>query len=486
MHEKFLKLAAKAAREEAVLDAYQRLLRKVEWPRPFGSDGLVDDVLYEFKKDWAMATQCARGMAQAVYYLRRILVNGVDQGKHWSPPKRVAVCDRNEAIVVHAVLLEPYALDDKYDWGRAPSAPDPQLVQAIRASVPPGKIFRMDTEEGVEGFLKKLQEDFSTPVFQQITVRNFVAVFQLWKATFAPELSDQQATLAYMLDIQKLGVFRHGKLRLQGDPDGTGKVVTVELVVQEGAYLEFWATYKRPPSNEEFEKIIARKDQCIAIAKRRTTGEFFTPADICKRAHEYLLRAGVKYAEVNWWDCCAGTGNLIVDCPAMPGRLFVSTLEKEDVEHMKLVGLHPEAKFFQLDFLNDALPGWMQKKLEEKGSKWVVLINPPFGAGTANDGNKRSGVSKTIVQARMIDKKLAGACRNLFSQFMYRLTEVAPAGTVLGLFSEAVFVGGTSFRRFKTQWDAAWAYINGFTESSAVFAGTTGGWPLLFSVWRKR
>lgn len=492
MHEKFLARAAKAAREEAVLDAYQLLLRKAEWPRPFGSDGLVDGVLYEFKKDWSMTTQYAKGLAQAAYYLRQVLKVGVDQGKHWSPPKRIAVCDKNEAFIVHVVLLEPYALDDKYDWDRAASSPDPKLVQAIHANVPSGKIFRMDSEEGVDGFLAKLQEDPGEPVFQQITVRNFVAIYQLWKAAFATELSDQQATLAYMLDLQKLGVFRHGKLRLQGDPDGAGKVVTVELAVQEHIYLEFWSTYKRPPTTEEFEKIIERKDQCIAIAKRRNTGEFFTPADLCSKAHEYLVRAGVKYEDVYWWDCCAGSGNLVVDCPSMPGRLFVSTLEKEDLEHMKLVGLHPEADFFQMDFLNDEVPAKVKKRLEERDGKWVVLINPPFGAGTdlhgslGKTGETKTGMSSTKTRERMEKDGLHGACQNLFSQFMYRLSEIMPSGTVLGMFSKAVFMGGSNYETFAKVWSEKWESAGGMSFQAGEFNGATGNWPVVFSVWRKK
>jgi hypothetical protein len=419
MHEKFLTRAAKAAREEAVLDAYQQLLRKPEWPRPLGCDGLVDDTLFEFKMDLSLKKQWAKCLAQACYYLRRILHVGVVPGsvgkpdktgktkkippQRLRPPAKIAVCGKRESFVVLASVVEDFVNNDELcDWDRAPSTPDPALVKALKREASPGKIFRMDHEEGVCGFLERLRSPADKLVLQHINKKNFVIIFQIWKEKFAPGLSPQEAVRAYLLDLLACGQYRKGKLRLSGDPDDTGRAITVDLVVAEEDWLEFWSTYKRPPTTEAFEEIVSRKDQCIVLDTRRTTGEFFTPLDVCSLAHEYLVKAGVDYNDVTWWDCCSGTGNLVADCPSMRDRLFITTLEREDVDSMQMAGLHPEAYFKRLDFLNDDFPPKIQKALADPERKWVSLVNPPFSGGASGAiGHTVKGVSKTTTQSGM-------------------------------------------------------------------------------------
>jgi hypothetical protein len=64
--------------------------------------------LFEFKRDWNMTRKYPQGLAQLCVYLRRF--SEKYKGKVYPFPKRVAVCDRNEAVVLPAELLRPYQL----------------------------------------------------------------------------------------------------------------------------------------------------------------------------------------------------------------------------------------------------------------------------------------------------------------------------------------------------------------------------------------
>jgi len=492
---RFVKRAAKAKREEQVVDAYQELLGIRDLPRPFGSDGLADDTLFEAKLDLAMTKDYARCLAQATYYIRRIVHNGVDKGITYSVPKRIVICDRNEALVVSTDQVKPFVYADEFDWSRPPSSPDEALVKEIYANVE-SLIFDTTAELGVTSFLEAYAAG-GEAILQEITAQNFVAVFEVWCTKFSTNLSHQESAMAYMLDLQKLGVFRNGKLRLSGDPDQSGRAMTMDISADEDVYREFWSIYRRPPTTEEFSRIVARKDRLVAITQRRTTGEFFTPGDVAKRAHEYLCRAAVEaglvatpeelYEKAYWWDCCAGSGNLIVDCPAMPNRLFASTLEKEDIEHMRLVGLHPEAELFQLDFLNDVdFPESVRTALADVGRPWVVLINPPFSAGVGEThGNTKTGVSSTQVQKTM-PAGFGTAKQNLLTQFMWHLNSFLPKDALLGFFADPAFMTGDGFEEFYTTWLSSWRCLGGFTEKSARFSGTNGNWPVAFSIYQRK
>ena len=82
---KFLGATERAEREEQVIDAYQKLFHKEEWQRPFNTDGLVLDTLFEMKLDEKLDGIAGhRGLAQCCGYLRKIQLNGVYKKKHMS------------------------------------------------------------------------------------------------------------------------------------------------------------------------------------------------------------------------------------------------------------------------------------------------------------------------------------------------------------------------------------------------------------------
>jgi hypothetical protein len=486
----FLKRISSAQTEEHVLTRYQRLLEVKDWPRPFGCDGLVNETLFEFKLDRSMARGGVSVLAQACYYLRRIRNIGVYKGVQYTAPSRVAVCDINEAFVVDASRLIPYVAAD-YEWDRPPSSPDPKLVDALRAI----RLFvhDMTSEEGVVGFLADVAS-IGSGFSQLIGVDNFALVFQVWKANFAQALGPQQAAHAFLLDIQQSGVF------LSAD---AGKVLfrdggaSYELNVSVEAYRRFWEAYELPPDNAELQRILERKDQLVAMQHRRETGEFFTPADLSALAHQYVLSINPYAYDGLWWDCCAGSGNLTLDCPDMAGRLFISTLHNEDAETIRASGQNHDATVFAYDFLNPVdgtLPPDLLAALTP-GSKWTMLINPPFAAGTdlesslGKAGGVKTGVSSTMLGAAMSRERLGHACQNLYAQFLYgilKMIEEKQIGMTLGVFSVAAWLGGTGFRKFRELWLSRFEFRGGLTVQCSEFHGAKGAWPVTFTTWSSR
>ena len=336
-------------------------------------------------------------------------------------------------------------------------------------------------------------QDYAAEVKQLVTRQNFVSIFETWRAQFAPKLNQQDAALAYLYDLQNLRYVNTDAGSVLLGPPGKG----IELHVPVEKYQAFWQVFKIPPSNKELSAILARKDQLVAMQLRRETGEFFTPLDLAALAHQKLLEAVPDaYENYLWWDPCCGLGNLTLACPEMPGRLFMSTLNKQDVQAVVQSGANPEAVVFDHDFLNHPdgdLPQALWDKLKP-GSKWVFFLNPPFAAGAdkgmitpSAKASTKAGVSDTQVGTDMKAERLGHACQNTSAQFMYRiqkLVEDYELDATVCLFSNVVFATGTGYQDFRSSWFSTFTSVGAFTFPSSEFAGVKGAWPVLFSMWK--
>ena len=349
-------------------------------------------------------------------------------------------------------------------------------------------VYAMDDAAQVRVFLDVLRAT-GDAVKQLVTRENFVAVFATWRAQFATELSQQDAALAYLYDLQNLRYINEEAGSVLLGPPGKG----FELRVPVERYKAFWHVFQLPPSNRELAAILARKDQLVAMQLRRETGEFFTPADIANFAHGQLLEAVPDaYENWNWWDPACGLGNLTLACPEMRDRLFLSTLNKQDVDAVRQSGESPEALVFDYDFLNktdEELPAALRAKLVP-GSKWIFFLNPPFAAGNdlmASFGSSRgakvkTGVSDTRVGNAMETEKLGHACQNTYTQFMYRIQQIVDTyklKAIVGIFSVAAFATGSAYADFREHWAKSCSLIGAFTFQCSEFAGASGAWPVI-------
>lgn len=483
--DRFTKSINKANREEDVIAAYQRLLPG-EWQRPFASDGYEHDALWEFKHGVSLHSILTKVVAQGCYYLRKCYAEGVYKGQHFPMPSKLVVADDNEAVVIATSDLMQFIGDDSFDWDLPPSSPDQVLVEALTHGMPPTRVYRVDDPDQVGHFVTAL-ENTGTHMLSEVTRHNFVSLFTVWKHMFPEGTDPQTLAYAYLIDLAKENALldeANGRIVFITDK---GKI---ELPVSGERYKAFWNTYRRPPQYGEMQALYDRKDQLVAIQKRRMTGEFFTPIDIAEKAHEYMRVATLEdvtslYKKV-WWDCCCGTGNLTFHCPDTT-PLYMSTLEAGDIQVIKDSGQNPQATMFQFDFLNDPwekLPAGMIDRIKEDG-ELVVMINPPFAAGTGGTKDHKEDVSSTAT-AKMMDG-LSHAVQNTYTQFMFRLLDFSKTFGVkitLGMFSVAAFSGGPGYAAFRELWEKQATYVNGFGFHAEEFQGTKGSWPCVWHQWR--
>jgi hypothetical protein len=115
------------------------------------------------------------------------------------------------------------------------------------------------------------------------------------------------------------------------------------------------------------------------------------------------------------------------------------------------MGYNPEAVKFQYDFLNDdyeKLPEGLRKAIEE-GCQIIVLMNPPYAAGTGQKvatNGVRKGMSDTYIGEIMSNNKMGRAKQQLYVQFLYRCMMMGIKN--IAIFSKPLFMTGGSFIPF--------------------------------------
>lgn len=506
---KVIKLLGKANREAQVEDAYMKIIGANELVRPFGCDGISNDILFEFKLDGKLDNAAGiTAIAQATYYVHHIVTNGVYKNEIYSPPKFIAICDKTQAIVLPAILLKPFIYDEQYDWKRPASSPDKTLVNAIHEAFNNVVVYDMTTETGIETFKDAVLCNDVDAVQQEITHENFDRIFVEWKRIFASDKNPQEAALAFLLDLQLQGIKddASGRIILRCEYVVGDVTKYVDIRVPLSKYQSFWDVYKRPPSNIEMAKIIERKDRLVVMQMRKETGEYFTPLAYAKLAHDYLAKVipdryegnGVHhsmYDDYNWWDPCCGTGNLTLDCPpTMQGKLFMSTLNQEDIDVICNAGQNPNAMIFRYDFLNQCdleLPEELQMALVDE-KPWIFILNPPYATGTemaatvGSDKNTKAGRSKTVIGDRMRKLKMGAACQNTMGQFAFRISELSSVYNIetnIGLFSGGILWTGSGMDKFGEKFRNGLEPRGGFCFHCSTFEGTNGNWPVVYTNW---
>jgi hypothetical protein len=229
-------------------------------------------------------------------------------------------------------------------------------------------------------------------------------------------------------------------------------------------------------------------DRIVEDTTRRKQGEFFTPAIWVDKAHEYIASV---YGE-NWkeeyivWDPAWGTGNLTRDYQFK--ELYVSTLNQSDIDTANQMGYNSEAVKFQYDFLNDdysKLPKGLRIAIEE-GRKIIVLMNPPYA--TVNDfknivndgGSSKNKVEDTKVKIEMNNEKMGLSVKNLYSQFIYRITKLGKMN--IAIFSKPLMFSGIDFEIFRNKVLNNYTFEKGFIFKASEFDDVSTKWGVSFSI----
>lgn len=343
-----------------------------------------------------------------------------------------------------------------------------------------------------------------------ITPDNLKQVFDKWVEMIGREIGGAPAdkyALLFFADIMHDGTrATHENLPAELLHQGEAPVFSLDsklykLGNREG-YRQFWSIYHRPPDKEYRDYLLERRDSLIPLDERSFKGAFYTPLHVVDKAYDKLTEVLGKSWQKNYivWDMCCGVGNLEAK-HSNPRNIFMSTLDQADIDMMKSVKTCAAATRFQYDYLNDditddgridySLTGKVPQGLRQaiaEGRKILVLINPPY-AEASNAGNtglkdgdeNKTGVALTKVGRWMKQVDYSYAARELFAQFVARISIEIPNAT-LAMFSTLKYVNAPNFEKFRQLWNAD--YQGGFLVHSKAFDGLKGDFPIGFLIWK--
>jgi hypothetical protein len=490
-----------AKSEEDVKDAYVKALGLKSL-----SKGLIDirtnEIWFEAKE---APTPPAAMFAQLLSYVRAATKKGEDI------PPFLAVLDREKAALMETKYALPLFKDKDIEWSTSASQISKATIKQIQPYIEAHfVVYKIETHEAefIEAVKTGIKEGkfIRTP----ITPDNLKQVFDKWVDMIGRELDgvdEVDYALMFFADIMHDGKNKvidnlPARLAYEGDTPffvNNGKTYYLSSVA---GYRRFWAIYHRPPHQEYREYLLERRDSLLPIDERSFKGAYYTPLKVVDKAYDLLAKTLGK----NWqqkyivWDMCCGVGNLEVK-HSNHRNVFMSTLDKADIDVMKASRTCVAATHFQYDYLNDdiddfgnidysitnKLPQELRQaiadaKAKKKDAKKIlVLMNPPYAEAANTLGNAgKTDVAKTRISALMDEAGYGYAGRELFVQFVARIHKEIPFAT-LAMFSTLKYVNAPNFESFREKWKAK--YLDGFVVHSKAFDGLSGNFPIGFLVW---
>ena len=498
---------ARAKTEEDVKDAYIKALGLKSYTK-----GLIDiqtnEIWFEAKE---ATTPPVLMFAQLLFYIR----DALKKGEHIPP--FLSVIDREKAAIMETTKALPIISDTTIKWPKSASAVDRKIAAQVAPYIETHfVVYKLDSHEKEFVSAVKTAIKAGKLVRTAITPDNLRQVFDKWVELIGREIegvSEVDYALLFFADIMhdgKNAAIKNLPARLLHEGDKPLFLLndhTYELSSERG-YRSFWAIYHRPPDEEYRGYLLERRDSLLPLDERSFKGAFYTPLHIVDKSYDFLAKTLGKNWQQNYivWDMCCGVGNLEVK-HSNHRNIFMSTLDKADIDVMAASHTCVAATKFQYDYLNDDITDFgeidysLTKKLpaelrqaiadskeKKKGAKKIlILINPPYAEAmnvdnitesSGKNSEQKSGVASTKVAALMDD--LGYAARELFVQFLVRIKKELPNSTV-AVFSKLKYVNAPNFKEFREQWQAK--YLDGLVVHSKAFDGLRGDFPIGFLVW---
>lgn len=487
----------KAKSEEDVKDIYIKALGLKSYNK-----GIID---IQTKEIWFEAKIGSKNSSyemftQLLHYVQEALNHGQEV------PPFLAVIDIEKAAIMKSTDVIPFLEKKTIKWGKSASGYTQEALDTISAYIGTHFVsFRIKTHE--KEFIETIKNAIKNGdiIRTQITPDNLKQVFDKWVEMIGREIKDvaeEDYALLFFADIMHDGtISTHENLPAEllyknGNPVFSLNGKIYELSNKEG-YRQFWQIYHKPPKTEYRDYLLERRDVLIPINERVYKGGFYTPLHVVDKAYDKLTET----LGDNWqreyfvWDMCCGVGNLEVK-HSNPRNIFMSTLDQADVDIMKATKTCVSAERFQYDYLNDditddgkinySLTNKIPKNLQKAiigGKKILVLINPPYGeatSGSLKESSHKKNVSKGTMVAKNFFKKDGMGSRELFTQFIVRISKEIPTATI-AMFSTLKYVNAPNFEKFRENWNAK--YLNGFIVHSKAFDGLNGNFPIGFLIW---
>lgn len=385
---------------------------------------------------WAEAKKGSSDIYNSIVQLILTIGKARTFDKYLPPPILGAFDSGKIAFIPYNDIHDIFYQND-FNWNVTPSNHETKEFRLIHGKVKSSidqKALLFDFEKDDKELKKFIKNNFVVGRFgltkTKIDKNNFVVIYNKWlenvKATIdVPWEAAKKAGIIdgdfYLADLlsrenntlkEKLFVLLkhdHYELERKINPSGLFSVSSSGFTDKQLAHTQFWNRYERPPKEEYWDYIVARRDLLVPQDVRERKGSFFTPRIWVELSQKYLTDVlGEDWQDEYYiWDCAAGTGNLLAGL-TNKYNIWASTLDQQDVEVM-----HDRIKnganllddhVFQFDFLNDEfikLPKPLQAVINdpEKRKKLVVYINPPYAEATSSrtvsgTGQNKSGVAK--------------------------------------------------------------------------------------------
>lgn len=485
----------KASSEEDVKDAYIKALGLKGYQK-----NLID---IQTKEIWFEAKDNAKLSSYAMFtQLLHYIQYALDHGEE--VPPFLSVIDTQKAAIMRTQDVLPLLEKKDIKWGKSASQYPKEALDAVSAYIGAHIVsFKIQTHE--EEFINTVKTAIKTGdiIRTQITPDNLKQVFDKWVEMIGREIDEVDAedySILFFADIMHDGtVSTHANLPAEllhkdNAPVFLLKGKVYELNNKEG-YRRFWSIYDKPPKEEYRNYLLERRDSLIPFDERSFKGAYYTPLAVVDKAYDKLAESLGKNWQKDYivWDMCCGVGNLEVK-HSNHRNIFMSTLDKEDVDVMKATKTCTAAHKFQYDYLNDditeegnidysltnKIPDELRKAIKEK-KKILILINPPYAeSGEGFGGGDKEKVAKTKY-ARTAMKEQGKATNELFVQFVSRISKEIPNST-LAMFSKLKYVNAPNFEKFRQSWNAK--YLGGFIVHSKAFDGLRGDFPIGFLIWK--
>ena len=483
--------------EEDVKDAYIKALGLKEYQK-----NLVD---IQTKEIWFEAKDSGRISTYAMFtQLMHYVQDALNKGEY--VPPFLCVIDTQKAAIMRSSDVIPFLSKKTIKWGKSASNYTQEALEAVSSFIGTYFVsFKIQTHE--EEFIDTVKNAIKSGeiIRTQITPDNLKQVFDKWVEMIGREIigvSEEKYALLFFADIMNDGTrSTHNDLPAELLQKNDSPVFLLEGQVYElgnkEGYRQFWAIYDRPPKEEYRNYLLERRDSLIPIDERSFKGAYYTPLAVVDKAYDKLSETLGK----NWqkkyivWDMCCGVGNLEVK-HSNPRNIYMSTLDSADIDVMKATKTCVAATRFQYDYLNDditdegeidySLTNKVPKGLREaikEGKKILILINPPYaeaGSGAGKGELNKKEVEKTKANKMMKQSFSGFASKELFVQFLVRISKEIPHATV-AIFSTLKYVNAPNFESFRSYWSAK--YLGGFAIHSKSFEGLKGNFPISFLVW---
>jgi hypothetical protein len=503
-----------AKTEEDVKDAYVRALGLKNV-----SKNLVD---IQTKEIWFEAKEAGSSpvamFAQLLIYLKQ----AHDSGDHLPP--FLSVIDRDKAALIETEHALPLLKIKGIDWPKsgskamAKTKASQEFVSKVSDHIAAHYVvYNIDSHEKRFIHAVKTAIKEGRIIRTPITPDNLRQVFDRWFEYIGSELggvAEADYALLFFADIMhdgKRAAMANLPARLLFDGEKPVFVLNGQQydLVSDRGYRNFWAIYHRPPDEEYRTYLLERRDSLLPLNERSFKGAFYTPLKVVDKAYDLLAETLGKNWQQNYivWDMCCGVGNLEVK-HSNHRNIFMSTLDKADIDVMQASHTCVAATKFQYDYLNDDIDAFGQidygltnkvpkelqqaiadAKAKKKGAKKIlVLMNPPYAEAMnaenltdSKSSGSKVGVSDTNAANQL--KNFGYASRELFVQFVVRISEELPNAT-LAMFSKLKYVNAPNFHSFREWWKAD--FKNGFIFPSKLFDGLKGKFPIGFLIWQVR